>query len=181
LVIGTAVTNTHLTPLTPQADGWDQIPRWAGGWACTSHLGVLGSIPKREEPAPPRVGSRSPDGWDQIPRWAGGGLAPATLGWAGGGSVRSLAPATLELWVRFSSERNQGKQAHWHPVLKHRVPYGSQCVMGRLSLSQTTPHRLGSSSLVAHILRLSPSSPREQLYSRYYSNKHIHHSNRDCA
>jgi hypothetical protein len=70
-------------------DGWDQIPRWAGGWACTSHPGVLGSIPKREEPgktgapcvkvpgssrvpAPPWVGSRSPDGWDQIPRWAGG-------------------------------------------------------------------------------------------------------------
>jgi hypothetical protein len=70
-------------------DGWDQIPQWAGGWACTSHPGVLGSIPKREEPgktgapcvkvpgssrvpAPPWVGSRSPDGWDQIPRWAGG-------------------------------------------------------------------------------------------------------------
>jgi hypothetical protein len=70
-------------------DGWDQIPLWAGGWACTSHPGVLGSIPKREEPgktgapcikvpgssrvpAPPWVGSRSPDGWDQIPRWAGG-------------------------------------------------------------------------------------------------------------
>jgi hypothetical protein len=33
-----------------QVDGWDQIPRWAGGWACTSHPGVLGSIPKREEP-----------------------------------------------------------------------------------------------------------------------------------
>ena len=33
-------------------DGWDQIPRWAGGWACTSHLGVLtgSSRPKREEP-----------------------------------------------------------------------------------------------------------------------------------
>ena len=30
-------------------DGWDQIPRWAGGWVCTSHPGVLGSIPKREE------------------------------------------------------------------------------------------------------------------------------------
>ena len=31
-------------------DFWDQIPRWAGGWACTSHPGVLGSFPKREEP-----------------------------------------------------------------------------------------------------------------------------------
>jgi hypothetical protein len=57
--------------------------------SCTSHPGVLGSIPKREEPgktgapcikvpgssrvpAPSWVGSRSPDGWDQIPRWAGG-------------------------------------------------------------------------------------------------------------
>ena len=48
---------THTYPaLTPpwvgsrSPDGWDQIPRWAGGWACTSHPGVLGSIPKREEP-----------------------------------------------------------------------------------------------------------------------------------
>ena len=39
-------------------DGWDQIPRWAGGWACTSHPGVLGSIPKREEPV--RDGQTSP-------------------------------------------------------------------------------------------------------------------------
>jgi hypothetical protein len=30
-------------------DGWDQIPPWSGGGACTSHPGVLGSIPKREE------------------------------------------------------------------------------------------------------------------------------------
>ena len=75
---------------SPQpSPGWAPDPGWAGGWACTSHPGVLGSIPKREEPgktgapcvkvpgssrvpAPPWVGSRSPDGWDQIPRWAGG-------------------------------------------------------------------------------------------------------------
>jgi hypothetical protein len=31
---------------------------------------------------------------------------------------------TLEFWVRFPNERNQGKQAH--PVLKYRVPHGSQ-------------------------------------------------------
>jgi len=43
---------------------------------------------------PAWVCSRSPDGWDQIPRWAGG--------W--------VAPATLEFWVRFPNERNQGKQ-----------------------------------------------------------------------
>ena len=57
--------------------------------SCTSHPGVLGSIPKREEPgktgapcvkvtgssrvpAPPWVGSRSSDGWDQIPYGPGG-------------------------------------------------------------------------------------------------------------
>jgi len=33
------------TPWAGRAD-----PRWAGGWACTRHPGVLGSIPKREEP-----------------------------------------------------------------------------------------------------------------------------------
>jgi hypothetical protein len=26
-------------------DGWDQIPRWAGGWACTSHPGVWVRFP----------------------------------------------------------------------------------------------------------------------------------------
>jgi hypothetical protein len=85
--------------------------------SCTSHLGVLGSIPKREEPgkagapcvkvpgssrvpAPPWVGSRSPDGWDQIPYRPGGWVL-------------------YEFWVRFPNERNQEKQAH--PVLKYRV------------------------------------------------------------
>jgi len=34
-----------------------------------------------------------------------------------------LHQATLEFWVRFPNERNQGKQAH--PVLKYRVPHGS--------------------------------------------------------
>jgi hypothetical protein len=40
------------------------------------------------------------------------------------GLVVGLAPATLEFWVRFPNERNQGKQAH--PVFKYRVPQGSQ-------------------------------------------------------
>jgi len=31
---------------------------------------------------------------------------------------------SLEFWVRFPNERNQGKQAH--PVLKYQVPHGSQ-------------------------------------------------------
>ena len=52
----------------------------------------------------------------QIPRWLGSD--PLSAWWLG------LAPATLEFWVRFPNERNQGKQAH--PVLKYRVPHGSQ-------------------------------------------------------
>jgi hypothetical protein len=42
------------------------------------------------------------------------------------GLVVGLAPATLEFWVRFPNERNQGKQAH--PVLKYRVPHGSHLI-----------------------------------------------------
>jgi hypothetical protein len=80
--------------------------------------------------APPWVGSRSPDGWDQIPRWAGGWVLhqpPWSFGFDSQtslgtrenrappcvkvpGSSRVPAPATLEFWVRFSNERNQGKQ-----------------------------------------------------------------------
>ena len=67
------------------AHGWAPDPPMVGirspiglvVGSCTSHPGVLGSIPKREEPG----------------------------------------------------TRNQGKQAH--PVLKHRVPQGSQAVMAR--------------------------------------------------
>ena len=66
-------------------------------------------------PSPPWVGSRSPMGW-----WLG------------------LAPVTLEFWVRFPNERNQGKQAH--PELKYRVPHGSHIHTG-----------LGSPSLIAHV------------------------------
>jgi hypothetical protein len=43
----------------------------------------------------------------QIPRWLGSD--PLSAWWLG------LAPVTLEFWVRFPNERNQGKQAH--PVL----------------------------------------------------------------
>jgi hypothetical protein len=85
-------SNKHTPPPwvgSRSPDVWDQIPRWAGGWACTSHPGVLDSIPKREEP---------------------------------------------------------GKTGR-HPVLKYRVPDGSQCVMGRLVHTG-----FGSSSLIAHVL-----------------------------
>ena len=52
----------------------------------------------------------------QIPRWLGSD--PLSAWWLG------LAPATLEFWVRFQNERNQGKQSH--PVLRYRVPHRSQ-------------------------------------------------------
>jgi hypothetical protein len=57
-----------------------------------------------------------------------------TIGWGNCDGIRSpdglvvgLAPATLEFWVRFPNERNQGKQAH--PVLKYRVPQGSHTLL----------------------------------------------------
>ena len=60
-------------------------------------------------PDPPMVGIRSPIGL-----------------------VVGSAPATLEFWVRFPNERNQGKQAH--PVFKYRVPHGSHTGLGSSSL-----------------------------------------------
>ena len=92
----------------------------------------MGSSPKREEPGKtgaPCVkvqacvkvtgfltGPSPAMGGLQIPRWLGSD--PLSAWWLG------LAPATLEFLVRFPNERNQGKQAH--PVLKYRVPHGSQ-------------------------------------------------------
>jgi hypothetical protein len=91
----------------------------------------------------------------QIPRWLGSD--PLSAWWLG------LAPATLEFWVRFPNERNQGKQAH--PVLKYRVPspHGSH-----------HPHR--PRLVVSHSTcpPLSSSPPREQLCNRSCSNKHTH-------
>ena len=43
-----------------------------------------------------------------------------------------LAPATLEFWVRFPNERNQGKLAY--PVLKYRVSHGSHSFFHTISL-----------------------------------------------
>ena len=53
----------------------------------------------------------------QIPRWLGSD--PLSVWWLG------LAPVTLEFWVRFPNERNQGKQAH--PVLKGRRRVEDMC------------------------------------------------------
>jgi hypothetical protein len=93
-------------------DGWDQIPRWAGGWACTSHPGVLGSIPKREGPG--KTGRhhvlkyRVPHGSQPRPGWAPDPLMVGIR--SPDGLAIWLAPATLKIWVRFPNERNQGKQ-----------------------------------------------------------------------
>jgi hypothetical protein len=77
-VLGTTVINTHtLAPPwvgSRSPDGWDQIPRWAGGWACTSHPGVLGSIPKREEPGKTGAPSVKVPGSSRVP-----GLSSAVM------------------------------------------------------------------------------------------------------
>ncbi len=84
-------------------------------------------------------GSQPRHGWGlQIPRWLGSD--PLSAWWLG------LAPATLEFWVRFPNERNQGNQAH--PVLKYRVPHGSHIHTG-----------LGSSSIIAHVVHSPPPPP----------------------
>jgi len=105
--------------------------RWAGGWACTSHPGVLGSIPKPEEPGKtgrhPVLKYRVPHGSQMVGIKSSDGL------------VVGLAPATLEFWVRFPNERNQGKQCGGrHPVLKYWVPHGSHFIKGATVINTYT-------------------------------------------
>ena len=69
------------------------------------------------------------------------------------------------------SLRTLGKQAH--PVLKYRVPHGSQCVMSR-----PIHTGLGSSSLIAHVLHSPPPPPRTDC-NRSCSNKHTHSDSAD--
>jgi hypothetical protein len=77
-----------------------------------------------------------------------------------------LAPATLEFWVRFPNERNQGKQAH--PVLKYRarVPHGSQLVVSRSTCPplSPSPHAnsfvIGTAVINTHTRSPSPRIPR---------------------
>jgi hypothetical protein len=40
--------------------------------------------------------------------------------------LKYRVPHGSQFWVRFPNERNQGKQAH--PVLKYRVPHGSHII-----------------------------------------------------
>jgi hypothetical protein len=113
-------SNKHTHSSIPRAEprpGWAPDPLMVGirspdglvVGSCTSHPGVLGSIPKREEPGKTGAPCIKVPGSSRVPP---------------DGLVVGLAPATLEFWIRFPNERNQGKQAH--PVLKYRVPHGSQ-------------------------------------------------------
>jgi hypothetical protein len=114
--------------------------------------------------AHPVLKYRVPHGSQPRPGWAPDPLMVGIR--SPDGLVVGLAPATLEFWVRFPNERNQGKQAH--PVLKYRVPHGSQlkyrvphgsqCVLGRLIHTG-----LGSSSLIAHVLHSPPPPTRTAL------------------
>jgi hypothetical protein len=71
---------------------------------------------------------------------------------------RLQIPAGLVLWActcyqpdwsfGFDSKREGAFKTGRHPVLKYRVPHGSQCVMGRLVRVHTGPRSL---SLVAHV------------------------------
>jgi hypothetical protein len=106
--------------------------------------------------AHPVLKYRVPHGSQPRPGWAPDPLMVGIR--SPDGLVVGLAPATLEFWVRFPNERNQGKQAH--PVLKYRVPHGSH---------------LGSSYLIAHVLH-SPPPPRAQLCNRSCSNKHTQYT-----
>jgi hypothetical protein len=94
--------------------GWAPDPCWAGGWACTSHPGVLGLIPKREEPGKteglPVLIYRVPHGSQPSPGWAPDPLMVGIR--SPDGLVVGLAPDTLEFWFRFPNERNQGKQGN---------------------------------------------------------------------
>jgi hypothetical protein len=174
--------------------------------SCTSHPGVLGSIPKREEPGKtgrhPVLKYRVPHGSQPRPGWAPGPLmvgigSPDGLAWWLG-----LAPATLEFWVRFPNERNQGKQGatHTHPVLKYWVPHGSQprpeWAPDPLMVGIRSPDGLVVGSCTSHpgvlgsipkreepgktgrhpVLkyRVPHGSQREQLCNRYCSNKRSH-------
>jgi len=80
--------------------------------SCTSHPEVLGSIPKREEPGKtgrhPVLKYRVPYGSQPRPGWVPDNLMVGIR--SPDGLVVGLAPATLEFWVRFPNERNQGKQ-----------------------------------------------------------------------
>jgi hypothetical protein len=88
------------------------------------------------------------------------------------GLVVGLAPATLEFWVRFPNERNQGKQAH--PVLKYRVPQGShRCICrcsrmhARLSLPRVLlPHTYTQDGWFLQPERRPARLPRRTILSR---------------
>jgi hypothetical protein len=160
-------------------DGWDQIPRWAGGWACTSHPGVLGSIPKREEPGKTGAPCIKVPGSSRVP------------------------PPRAQLCIRYCSNKHTQIQFKTHTHIQDRSdqphPRLSKCSHTSLARSlsrspsspppsfteypspprslvrdgQTSPHR---PRIVVSRSTFPPLSPplREQLGNRYCSNKHTH-------
>jgi hypothetical protein len=126
------VINTHTNSKQPRP-GWAPDPLMVG---IRSPDGlVVGLAPATLEfwvrfpnernqgkQAHPVLKYRVPHGSQPRPGWAPDPLMVGIR--SPDGLVVGLAPATLEFWVRFPNERNQGKQAH--PVLKYRVPHGSQ-------------------------------------------------------
>jgi hypothetical protein len=78
---------------------------------------------------------RVPHGSQPRPGWAPDPLMVVIK--SPDGLVVGLAPATLELWVRFPChpKREEPGKTGRHPVLKYWVPHGSQ------RDGQTSPHR----------------------------------------
>jgi hypothetical protein len=133
-----AAAHTARTPATPpwvgsrSPAGWDQIPRWAGGWVLHQppwsfgfDSQTRGTRENRAPPcvkvpgssrvsAPPWVLSRSPAGWYQIPRWAGGWVLhqpPWSLGsFPKRGNRENRAPPCVK--VPGSSRVPMGRLAH---------------------------------------------------------------------
>ena len=109
-------------------DGWDQIPYLPGGWVLHQPPWSFGFDSQTRGTRENRrtlcestgflTGPSPALGGLQIPRWLGSDPLRLSAWWL------SLAPATLEFWVRFPNERNQGKEAH--TVIKYLVPHGSQ-------------------------------------------------------
>jgi hypothetical protein len=149
--------------------------------ACTSHLGVLGSIPKREEPGKtgrnPVLKYRVPHG-SHVIGTAVININTHTHERAACTDSDSRFP-TLIIYVRMyvcvcvylaygaAAAVNSYCSA---PCLPPPPPHtATHPAMGRL-----VHIGLGSQSLVTHVLQSPPTPLREQLCNRYYSHKHTH-------
>jgi hypothetical protein len=168
-------------------DDWDQIPRCAGGWACTSHPGVLGSIPKREEPG--KTGRHPVQSTGLLT-----GPSPALGGFLTGPISRCIGfPMSAHLsrlrlfqrhlhsfcwdwvwvwdWLTLLLARSFTRSSSsCHPPLsQYLVPSRSLVRYG-----QTSPHMPRLVLPHSTCPSLSPSPPRTQPYNRSCSKKHNH-------